>query len=225
MRRVLVIDDDPHIRRLLRLSLELKEFEVFEAAGSFEGSQLIPACRPDILLLDLNLGDGNGLEMLRRLREWSSLPVIVLSVRDTERDIVSLLDAGADDYLTKPFSTGELLARINAALRRQRPAPGASLFRAGDLELDVDRHELRVAGAQVHLTPTEFAILALLARHAGKILTNGAILKEIWGPAAAMESGSLRVHVLSIRRKIEADPAHPRRLVTEPGVGYRLRDG
>jgi two-component system KDP operon response regulator KdpE len=224
MKRVVVIDDDPHIRRLLRLSLEIKEFEVFEAATGFEGIQVLQACRPDILLLDLNLGDTSGLEVLRQLRTWSALPVIVISVRDAERDIVELLDAGADDYVIKPFNSGELLARINSALRRLRPDPESRSFQAGSLSLDFDSRELRLEGKLVHLTPTEFAILGLMAKHAGKIVTTSTILREVWGPLADQEGGSLRVHILALRRKIEPDPTHPARLITEPGVGYRLRD-
>ena len=224
MRRVLVIDDDPQIRRLLRLSLEMKEFEVFEAATGFEGGQLIQGCRPDIILLDLNLGDCSGLDVLVQLRSWSQIPVVILSVRDAERDIIQLLDAGADDYLAKPFNTGELLARMNAALRHRQAAGGGGLLKSGQLSLNVDTHQLLVAGQAVHLTPTEFSILGLMLRHAGKIVTTGTILREIWGPLADQENGSLRVHILGLRRKIEPDPSHPSRLLTEPGVGYRLRE-
>ncbi len=224
MRRVLVIDDDSQIRRLLRLSLEIKDFEVFEASTGFEGIQLVQACRPDLILLDLNLGDTSGLVVLRELRTWCRVPLIILSVRDAERDIIELLDAGADDYLVKPFNTGELLARMNAAMRHQRPEPDSKIWQSGDLQIDFDTRVVTLAGEMVHLTPTEFALLSLLARHSGKILTTGSILREIWGKLADQESGSLRVHILALRRKIETDPSHPLRLITEPGVGYRLRE-
>jgi len=220
MKRVLVIDDDAQIRRLLNLSLGKKDYEVFEAATGFEGLQQVQACRPDIILLDLNLPDRDGTTVLTELRGWSGIPVIILSVRQGEAGIVALLNAGADDYLVKPFSTEELLARMNVALRRSRPQLETPVFEYGTLRIDWDQRLVQVSGVSVKLTPTEYSILSLLARQAGRIVTYDHLLKELWGSISAMEGGSLRVHVGSIRKKI--GPDGPRILVTEPGIGFRL---
>lgn len=223
MRRVLVIDDEPQIRKLLRISLERKEYEVYESASGFEGLQDIQTVRPDIILLDLGLPDMDGSQALAELRSWSDIPVIVLSVRDLERDIVSLLDAGADDYLTKPFNVGELLARMNASLRRSRPSLREPVFSRGGLQIDFDSRSVTIDGRDARLTPTEYSIIAQVARAGGRIVTQSRLLKDIWGPLAEEERGSLRVHIASIRKKIERDSSRPEYLITEPGIGYRIR--
>jgi two-component system KDP operon response regulator KdpE len=222
MKRVLVIDDEPQIRRLLSISLGKKGYDVSEAASGFEGIQSIQTVRPDLILLDLNLPDIEGSKVLAEIRSWSSLPVIVLSVRDRGSDIVSLLDAGADDYLTKPFNVEELLARMNVALRRSRPDIRETAFSSGGLVVDFEEREVRVDGREIRLTPTEYAILAYLARNGGRIVTRSQLLRELWGPLAEAEAGTLRVHVSSLRKKIEKDSSMPEYLVTEPGIGYRL---
>jgi len=219
--RVLVIDDEPHIRRLLEIALGGRGWEVFTASSGFEGLQAAGACKPDVVLLDLNLPDSGGEATLARLREWSTVPVIVVSVRDAESDIVALLEAGADDYVTKPFYTNELVARIEAVHRRRAP-DREPVFASGRLRIDRETREVRVAGRVERLTPTEYAVLELLARYAGKIVTRERLLREVWGPAGEAEEGNLRVYVNSLRKKIEADPSKPALLVTEPGVGYRL---
>jgi two-component system, OmpR family, KDP operon response regulator KdpE len=222
VKRVLVIDDEPQIRRLLKISLEKKGYDVSEAATGYEGIQSIQTVRPDLILLDLNLPDIEGSKVLAEIRSWSTLPIIVLSVRDRGSDIVSLLDAGADDYLTKPFSVEELLARMNVALRRSRPDIRETAFSSGELVVDFEEREVRVEGREVRLTPTEYAILAYLARNGGRIVTRTQLLRELWGPLADAEAGALRVHVSSLRKKIERDSSRPEYLVTEPGIGYRL---
>lgn len=221
MRRILVIDDDAQIRRLLQIVLAALDWEVLVAATGAEALDLARCAMPEAVLLDLNLPDMKGAELLERLRLWSSVPVIVVSVRDSERDIVELLNAGADDYVTKPFHTNELVARVDAVLRRRLP-DREPLFRSGRLEVDSSKHEARVAGELVKLTPTEFALLEILARYAGRIVTHECLIKELWGTSGDAEEGSLRVYINALRRKIEADPASPRLIVTESGVGYRL---
>jgi two-component system KDP operon response regulator KdpE len=219
--RVLVIDDEPQIRRLLEIALGGRGWEVFSAATGFEGLQEAGARKPDVVLLDLNLPDMAGGEALARLREWSSVPVVVVSVRDSEEDIVGMLNAGADDYVTKPFYTNELAARVEAVHRRRAP-DREPVLATGRLRIDRETREVSVAGELARLTPTEYAVLELLARNAGKIVTRDRILREVWGPAGEAEEGNLRVFVNSIRKKIELDPAMPELLVTEAGVGYRL---
>ena len=221
MRRILVIDDEAQIRRLLEIALSNLGWEVLSASDGATGLETARGAKPDIVLLDLNLPDLSGAETLRRLREWSTVPVIVVSVRDSERDIVELLNAGADDYVTKPFYTNELVARIEAVHRRRMPER-EPVFRSGRLEVDASRHEARVAGELVRLTPTEYAVLEILVRYAGRIVTRERLLKEVWGPSGEAEEGSLRVYINSLRKKIEADPAAPKLIVTEAGVGYRL---
>ncbi|EKD26832.1 MAG: Two component transcriptional regulator, winged helix family [uncultured bacterium] len=222
MKRVLVIDDELQIRRLLKISLEKKDYHVFEAASALEGLQEVQSVRPDIILLDLNLPDKDGLSVLREIREWSSIPIVILSVRNSEEDIVSLLNAGADDYLVKPFNTGELLARMNVALRHQLPDSKDTMFRTGELLIDFSNRIVKVGESEIKLTPTEYSLLSFLARNCGKIVTQDQILRELWGPLAQVESGNLRVHILSLRKKIENNYSHPELLVTEPGIGYRL---
>ncbi|MEI6874221.1 MAG: response regulator [Spirochaetota bacterium] len=222
MRRVLVIDDEPQIQRLLRIALESKGFEVFLAASATEGLQSIQSVRPDIIILDLGLPDRDGRSVLAELRTWSTIPVIVVSVRDLESDIVGLLDSGADDYVTKPFNVEELFARMNAALRRIRPDARETKYEAADLVVDFANRLVLRRGEAIKMTPTEFAIIAELAKAAGRIVTHAQLLRELWGPLAEEERGSLRVHVSSLRKKIEDDPSRPSHLLTEPGIGYRL---
>ncbi|HOX31263.1 MAG TPA: response regulator transcription factor [Spirochaetales bacterium] len=219
--RVLAIDDEAQIRRLLEIALGGRGWEVFSSATGFEGLQAAGSCKPDVVLLDLNLPDMSGAEALGRLREWSTVPVVVVSVRDSEEDIVALLNAGADDYVTKPFYTNELAARIEAVHRRRAPERGGALA-TGRLRIDRDTREVLVAGEKARLTPTEYALLELLARNMGRIVTRDRILREVWGPAGESEEGNLRVFVNALRKKIEAEPARPSLLVTEAGVGYRL---
>ena len=223
--RALVIDDEVQIRRLLRVALEGAGYEVHEADAGQPGLQAVALTRPEVILLDLGLPDLDGLTVLKRLREWSTTPVVVLTVRDAESDKVAALDAGADDYVTKPFSTVELLARLRAAQRRAQPREESSIFRHGDLEVDVVAHNAKRAGNEVKLSATEWALLALLIRHAGRVLTHRQILREVWGPKAEEHRQYLRVYFTHLRKKIERDPAHPALIRTEPGIGYRLIAG
>jgi two-component system KDP operon response regulator KdpE len=221
---VLVVDDVPPVRKFLRAALAGHGYRVVEAGTVAEAEQLAPGHNPDVYLLDLGLPDGDGIDLTRRLREWSRAPIIVLSARGREEDKVNALDAGADDYLTKPFGVNELLARLRVALRHAQASPEQrAVLEAGPLRIDLARREVTVDGAEVHLTPTEYRVLALLAQHAGKVLTHRQILREVWGPNAT-EAHYVRVQMAELRKKLEADPARPRLLVTEPGVGYRLRD-
>ncbi len=222
--RVLVVDDERPIRRFLRASLTAHGFEVSEAASGQEGLDAVARDRPDLLILDLGLPDMDGIEVVRRLREWSQVPIIILSVRESEEDKITALDAGADDYLTKPFGTGELLARVRVALRHALPeAPGA-VFTSGDLTVDLGRRIVTVAGQEVQLTPTEYDLLRALVQHAGKVLTHTQLLRQVWGPAYERETHLLRVNISNLRRKIEQLPERPCHIITEPGVGYRLRE-
>jgi len=220
--RVLVVDDDRSIRRFLKASLS-SQFVVFEAASGEEALAAVAADRPDVLILDLGLPDLDGVEVTRRLREWSEIPIIVVSVREQEKDKIAALDAGADDYLTKPFGVGELMARLRAALRRSAQAEAEPIFRSGDLEVDLNQRLVRVHGAEVALTPTEYDLLRILVKYAGKVLTHDQLLRAVWGTAYESETHMLQVNISNLRRKIEADPARPLHLVTEPGVGYRLK--
>ena len=221
MVRALVIDDEPRIRRLLSIALSGKGWEVFEADTGFEGIQKIIASKPDVVLLDLNLPDMDGSEVLAKVREWSSVPILILSVRNAQEDIVALLESGADDYIVKPFYTNEMLARVTAMCRR-RSSDRGRVYRHGNLEIDVELRKAVKDGGEIHLTVTEFALLEVLLRYAGKIVTRDRLLKEIWGPSWETEEGSLRVHILALRRKLELDPERPGLIVTEPGVGYRI---
>jgi two-component system KDP operon response regulator KdpE len=219
---VLVIDDEVQIRRLLRVALEASGYKVFEAATGQEGLVEAAQRRPDVIVLDLGLPDMDGAAVLKRLREWSQAPVLVLSVREGEDDKVAALDHGADDYMTKPFSTVELLARLRVARRHAQPIEDNSVFRSGRLEVDLARRVVSVKGQEVKLTPTEYSLLRLLVRNAGKVVTHRQILKEVWGPTYVEQTHYLRVYMAHLREKIEADPSRPELLVTEPGVGYRL---
>ena len=221
---VMVVEDEPPVRRFLRAALGAHGYRIVEAGGVREAEQLAPGHNPDVLLMDLGLPDGDGIDLVRRIREWSRAPIIVLSARGREEDKVAALDAGADDYLTKPFGINELLARLRVALRHAQSTPEQRLIvETGPLRIDLARREVTVGGAEIRLTPTEYRVLALLAQHAGKVLTHHQILREVWGPNAT-EAHYVRVQMAELRRKLEAEPARPRLLVTEPGVGYRLRD-
>jgi two-component system KDP operon response regulator KdpE len=223
-RNVVVIEDDPQIRRLLRTVLPPEGFEVFEAETGERGLVEAATRKPDVVILDLGLPDLDGVEVVRRLREWSQVPVLVLSARTREQDKIAALDAGADDYLVKPFGAGELMARLRVALRHAaiRGAPGEPVFRVGALETDLGARRVRLEGAEVHLTPIEYRLLALLVKHAGKVLTHRHLLKEVWGPSHVDDAHYLRIYMAQLRRKLEDDATQPRFLITEPGVGYRL---
>ncbi len=220
--RILVIDDEPAIRRLLKLSLEAEGYDFIEASQGKDGLTAAATMRPDLIILDLGLPDIDGIAILKNLREWSNVPVIILTVKDFDIDKVTLLDAGADDYLTKPFSVPELLARIRAAIRHSQPIDMEAVFRSGDLEIDFSARTVSIAGESVKLTVTEYDILRILVRYAGKVVTQGHLLKEIWGPHAVGQTQYLRVYIGQLRKKLEKDPSHPRLIITEPGVGYRL---
>jgi two-component system KDP operon response regulator KdpE len=221
--RLLVVDDEPAIRRFLRVSLSSQGYIVYEAESGQSALAGVTAHRPDLVILDLGLPDLDGIEVTRRIREWSPIPIIILSVRGQEADKIAALDAGADDYLTKPFGTGELLARLRVALRRVTAAGDEPVFTAGDLKVDLARRLVTMAGREVQLTPTEYDLLRVLASHAGKVLTHQHLLREVWGPGYDRETHMLRVNISNLRHKIEPDPARPRHIITEPGVGYRLR--
>lgn len=223
MKRIaLIVDDEVQIRRLLRVVLEAENYEVHETETGRQGLTEIAGRRPDIILLDLGLPDMDGLEVLKRLREWSEAPVLILSVREDEQGKVAALDAGAEDYVTKPFSTPELLARLRAAQRKTRPEEEVSIFKSGDLVVDLTARAVTRAGHEVKLTATEYALLRLLVRHSGRVLTHRHILREIWGPKSEEHRQYLRVYVTHLRQKIEPDPTQPRLIKTESGIGYRF---
>src|SRR5437868_878102 len=224
---VLVIEDELPIRRFLRTSLTGENYRVTEAETGQQAIRLAAQQPPDLVILDLGLPDMDGQEVLQKLREWLTAPIIILSARDQEKQKVAALDNGADDYLTKPFSTAELLARIRVALRHAATTGAEaenSTFETGDLTIDLARRQVFVKGREVHLTPLEYKLLATLVRHAGKVLTHRFLLKEVWGPLHSEETHYLRVFMASLRRKIEDDPAQPKILLTEQGVGYRLSE-
>jgi two-component system KDP operon response regulator KdpE len=221
--RVLVVDDEPAIRRFLRASLSAHGYEIFEAGDGQSALSAVTAERPDLVILDLGLPDLNGIEVTRLLREWSRTPIIILSVRGQEADKIAALDAGADDYVVKPFGVGELLARMRAALRRSSQSNAEPVFTSDDLTVDLTRRVVMTAGREVQLTPTEYELLRVLVTNAGKVLTHHQLLRQVWGLGYEQETHILRVNVSNLRRKIEPDPARPRYVLTEPGVGYRLR--
>ena len=220
--RILVVDDEQAIRRFLHTVLSCEEFLLHEAECGHAGLAAAATFRPDVILLDLGLPDLDGIKVITRIREWSQVPIIVLSVRDREDDKVGALDAGADDYLTKPFGVSELLARIRAALRRSLQEIPEPLFTSNGLQVDLSSRRVTANGAEVSLTPTEYDILRLMVTHAGKVLTHRQILKQIWGITYLEQPHVLRVNISNLRRKIEADPSRPRHIITEPGVAYRL---
>jgi two-component system KDP operon response regulator KdpE len=219
---VLVIDDELQIRRLLRVCLDANGYRVLEAANGQEGISEAAQHRPDVVVLDLGLPDMDGVTVLKRLREWSQVPVVMLSVRDREDDKIGALDNGADDYVTKPFATGELLARLRVAMRHNRPLPDSASFHSGQLEVDLTTRVVKVDGREAKLTATEYALLRLFVRHAGRVLIHQQILREVWGPNYIDQTQYLRVYVGHLREKLEAEPSNPSLLLTEPGVGYRL---
>ena len=222
--RLLVVEDDPAILRFVRQALEAEGHQVFETDTVKRGLIEAGTRRPDLLILDLGLPDGDGMSLLRDLRGWSPLPVIVLSARGDERDKIEALDAGADDYLVKPFSVGELSARVRAALRRRdrSAAPASSIVAFGDCELDLARRQVRRAGAHVHLTPVEYKLAAALVAREGQVLTHRQLLCEVWGPGSIEHSHYLRIYMAHLRKKLEFDPAQPMHFLTETGVGYRF---
>lgn len=221
--RVLVVDDELAIRRYLRVSLNAHGYVVTEASSGTEALNAAAADRPDLVILDLGLPDVDGLEVTRRLREWSQIPIIILSVREQEKDKIAALDAGADDYLTKPFGTGELMARMRTALRHSVQPAGEAVYSQDGLTVDLSRRLVTVEGREVNLTPTEYDLLRVLVLNAGKVITHRQLLRQIWGGNYEDEMHLLRVNVSNLRRKIEPDPARPHFIITEPGVGYRLR--
>jgi two-component system KDP operon response regulator KdpE len=221
--RVLVVDDENSIRRYLRAALSAQGFVIHEAANGQEAINAVLDHHPDIIILDLGLPDFDGIEVTRRLREWSKTPIIILSVREAENDKIAALDAGADDYLTKPFSTGELMARMRVAMRHLAAKPNEPVLMVDGLKMDLSRRIVTVDDNQISLTPTEYEILRLLLQNAGKVITHRQLLRQVWGTAYESEMHILRVNISNLRRKIEPDPARPHYLLTEPGVGYRLR--
>jgi two-component system KDP operon response regulator KdpE len=223
---VLLIEDEPPMRRFLRTALTARDYRLIEAGTAREGLAQATGRNPDLILLDLGLPDRDGLDVTREVREWSAVPIIVLSARGREQDKVAALDLGADDYLTKPFGVDELLARIRVALRHAAlpPGPPDPIFEVADLRVDLAARRIWRGGTEVHLTPPEYKLLTTLIRHAGKVLTHRQLLKEVWGTGYVNQSHYVRVYVGQLRQKIEADPTRPRVLLTEPGVGYRLKD-
>jgi two-component system KDP operon response regulator KdpE len=218
-----VVEDEPQIRRFVRTALESANWRVIEAATLKEGLSEAATRRPDLVVLDLGLPDGDGIELVRSMRGWSGSPILVLSARGEEKDKIQALDAGADDYLTKPFGIGELLARVRALERRRgRTEAGEPVFRVGDIEVDFANRRVKRAGQQVRLTPTEYRLFTLLVANAGRVLTHRQILREVWGPAHVEHEHYTRIYMGHLRRKLEADPARPRHLLTETAVGYRL---
>ena len=221
--RILVVDDEKAIQRFLKNALSSAEFSVHVAEGGKEALAAAVAIRPDLIILDLGLPDMDGVEVLRRLREWTQVPIIILSVRDREDEKVAALDSGADDYVTKPFGIGELLARMRVALRKSTPQSPEPVYKIDGLEVDLEHRRVFVQGKEVQLTPTEYDLLRLLVNHAGKVLTHNQILRQMWGPAYMEQPHLLRVNISNLRRKIEPEPNRPRYILTELGVGYRLK--
>ncbi|SPE61509.1 DNA-binding response regulator in two-component regulatory system with KdpD [Verrucomicrobia bacterium] len=218
----LIIDDEEQMRRLLRVSLEANGYQVCEAATGQEGISAAAQRPPSVVLLDLGLPDVDGVTVLKRLREWTRVPVVVISVLDREGEKIAALDHGADDFITKPFRTGELLARLRVAQRHAMPSSDNALFQSGDLEVDLSTRVVRVKGQEVRLTATEYSLLRLFVQHAGRVLTHKQILREVWGPNSVEQTNYLRVYMAHLREKLEPGAAKPTLLITEPGVGYRL---
>jgi len=222
--RVLVVDDEPEIRRFLRASLKMHQYEVFEAGTGQQALKAVLDQRPDLIILDLGLPDMDGIEVTRQVREWSRTPIIILSVRDREADKINALDAGADDYLTKPFGVGELLARIRVVMRHISPANDDPIYHVGNLVVDLARHQVLLDGTEITLTPTEFDLLHALIQNAGRVITHRQLIHTVWGNAYEDESRLLRVNISNLRRKIEPNPNQPYFILTELGVGYRFRE-
>lgn len=220
--RILIIDDEPQMRRLLKVALTAHGYETRETETGQEGINQAAVFRPDLIILDLSLPDIDGIEVVRRLRGWSRAPVIILSVREQENDKITALDAGADDYVTKPFSMGELLARIRTALRHTTGDRDEPVLAFGSLAIDIPRRQVMVDEQEIKLTPTEYELLRTLAVNAGRVLTHRQLMRAVWGPSYELETNYLRVYVRQLRHKIEPDPSRPRHIVTEPGVGYRF---
>ncbi|HSB66235.1 MAG TPA: response regulator [Anaerolineales bacterium] len=221
--RVLVVDDERAIRRYLHAALNAQGYTVFEASGGKEALNMVVSDRPDLIILDLGLPDVDGVEVTRQLREWTSIPIIILSVREQESEKINALDAGADDYLTKPFSSGELLARMRAALRHSLQIASDPVFEFDQLQVDLTRRIVRMGEEEISLTPTEYDLLRILVQNAGRVITHRHLLHQVWGSAYETEAHLLRVNMSNLRRKIEPDPTRPHYIITEPGVGYRLR--
>ena len=221
--RVLIVDDEPAIRKFLQVTLTAQAYNTIEAVSGQEALVKAAADKPDIIVLDIGLPDMNGIEVTRLLRQWTQIPIIILSVRGAESDKIAALDAGADDYLTKPFGVGELLARLRAALRRAAQTTSEPVFTSGSLKVDLERRLISVSGSEVQLTPTEYELLRVLITHAGKVLTHRFLLREVWGAEYGEEFHMLHVNISNLRRKIEPDSARPQFIITEPGIGYRLR--
>ena len=219
---IVVIDDEVQLRRLLRISLEANGYKVYEAANGQQGLAEVAARHPDVVVLDLGLPDMDGMDVVVRLREWSTVPIIILSVRESEHDKVTALRNGADDYLTKPFSTSELIARLQVALRHSQPSPEETIFTNGPLTVDLAARRVKVNGKPVKLSRTEYALVRLFVRNAGKVITHPQIMESVWGPGHRDKTHYLHVYMTHLREKIEANPAKPVLLVTEPRVGYRL---
>jgi two-component system KDP operon response regulator KdpE len=223
--KILLIEDEQEIRRFLRVSLVGQGYRLIEAATGRDGVMHAADQQPDLMILDLGLPDIDGMEVIRQVREWSRMPIVILSARGQEHQKVDALDAGADDYLTKPFSVGELVARVRVALRHAAQATGESgepIFISGNLRVDLVRRQVFVGDEEIHLTPIEYRLLTTLVKYAGKVITHRQLLKEVWGPGNAEETHYLRVYMAQLRRKLEDDPARPEYLLTEPGIGYRL---
>jgi len=222
---VVVIEDEPQIRKFLRATLEGQGYRLFEATTGADGVIEVGSRQPDVVIIDLGLPDMDGLDVIRRVREWTDVPIIVLSARGQERDKVTALDAGADDYVSKPFGAGELLARIRVALRHTAGASHESdeaVFKVRDLRVDLLRRQIFMSEKEIHLTPIEYKLLTTLVRHAGKVVTHQQLLREVWGPSHTEQAHYARVYMAHLRHKLETEPARPRYLLTEPGVGYRL---
>jgi two-component system KDP operon response regulator KdpE len=221
--KILIIDDEAAIRRLLKVSLKSQGYSIVEAASGKEGIEKAAMSHPDLIILDLGLPDIDGMKVLKAIREWSQVPVIVLTVRDSEIDKVSLLDSGANDYITKPFGVPELLARIRVALRSTQSSGDEAAFKSGSIEIDFGAHVVKLDGAEIKLTDTEYRLLSLLAKNAGKLLTQRQLLKDIWGISAIEHTHYLRIYIAQLRHKLEKNASRPQLIITEPGVGYRLK--
>jgi two-component system KDP operon response regulator KdpE len=221
--KVLIVDDEQSIRLFLKLTLTSQGYDTIEAASGLEALNQARTEKPNIIILDVGLPDMDGIDVTRQLREWTQIPIIILSVRGSEKDKIAALDLGADDYLTKPFVVGELLARVRAALRRAAPGGKTPLFKKGELEIDLERRLVKVAGNEIQLTPNEYELLKVLVDNSGKVMTHKHLLNAVWGPEYFGEFHMLRVNISNLRRKIEPDPSRPQIIITESGVGYRLK--